>query len=196
MTLDPTTLLLEQLTWHWEHQLRPRLEGLTDEEYFWEPVAGCWNVRPRGSSVAPATATARVGGGAWLLDDYDPGLGEPQPPPVTTIAWRLAHLVGPVFGARLHSHFGGPDFDEDTMRVAETADEALAQLDGAYAAWVSGVATLDADGLAAPVGPAEGPWAEHPMATLVLHIHREVIHHGAEIALLRDLHAHRSAGPS
>jgi hypothetical protein len=29
------------------------------------------------------------------------------------------------------------------------------------------------------------------MATLVLHISREVIHHGAEIALLRDLHAHR-----
>jgi hypothetical protein len=29
------------------------------------------------------------------------------------------------------------------------------------------------------------------MATLVLHINRELIHHGAEIALLRDLWAHR-----
>jgi hypothetical protein len=29
------------------------------------------------------------------------------------------------------------------------------------------------------------------MAELVLHINREVIHHGAEIALLRDLYAHR-----
>lgn len=29
------------------------------------------------------------------------------------------------------------------------------------------------------------------MAALVLHIHREVIHHGAEICLLRDLYAHR-----
>jgi hypothetical protein len=29
------------------------------------------------------------------------------------------------------------------------------------------------------------------MATLILHINREVIHHGAEIALLRDLYAHR-----
>ena len=28
------------------------------------------------------------------------------------------------------------------------------------------------------------------MAALVLHIHREVIHHGAEIALMRDLWAH------
>jgi hypothetical protein len=29
------------------------------------------------------------------------------------------------------------------------------------------------------------------MAALVLHIHREVIHHGAEISLLRDLYLHR-----
>jgi hypothetical protein len=29
------------------------------------------------------------------------------------------------------------------------------------------------------------------MATLVPHIHREVIHHGAEIPLLRDLYLHR-----
>ncbi len=30
------------------------------------------------------------------------------------------------------------------------------------------------------------------MAALVLHIHRELIHHLAEIALLRDLYAHRA----
>lgn len=30
------------------------------------------------------------------------------------------------------------------------------------------------------------------MGALVLHINREVLHHGAEIALLRDLYAHRS----
>ena len=42
-----------QLDWHWANQLRPRLEGVSDEEYFWEPVQGCWNVRP-------------VGGLAWL----------------------------------------------------------------------------------------------------------------------------------
>ena len=48
------------------------------------------------------------------------------------------------------------------------------------------------DGLAEPCGPAEGPWAERPRAELVLHINRELIHHGAEIALLRDLYAHRN----
>ena len=39
----------------------------------------------------------------------------------------------------------------------------------------------DAD-LEAPIGPAEGPFADYPMADLILHINREVIHHGAEIA--------------
>ena len=33
--------------------------------------------------------------------------------------------------------------------------------------------------------------ARTPMAALVLHINREALHHGAEIALLRDLYANR-----
>jgi hypothetical protein len=51
-----------------------------------------------------------------------------------------------------------------------------------------GVRGLGADGLARPCGSAEGPWADHSMAELVLHINREMLHHGAEIALLRDLY--------
>jgi hypothetical protein len=39
-------------------------------------------------------------------------------------------------------------------------------------------------------GPAEGPYADHPLSELVLHINREAIHHGAEIACLRDLYLH------
>jgi hypothetical protein len=35
--------------------------------------------------------------------------------------------------------------------------------------------------------PAE-PFADAPFADLVLHIHWEAVHHGAEIALLRDLY--------
>lgn len=40
-----------------------------------------------------------------------------------------------------------------------------------------------------PVRTGRGPWADRSMAELVLHVNREVIHHGAEIALLRDLWA-------
>ncbi len=178
-----TEHLLEQFTWHWDTHARPRLAGLTDAEYFWEPAPGSWNVRPRGTGTAPM----QVGAGAFTLDFAFP---EPQPAPVTTIAWRLAHLLVGVFGARVASHFGGPPADYDTYDYPGTASDALARLDAVVGLWVDGVRGLDEEALGRPVGEAGGPWAAEPMVTLVLHIHREAIHHLAEIALLRDLRAH------
>src|ERR1700733_6770681 len=93
--------LAEQLSWHWDNHLRPRLAGLTDKEYFWEPAPGCWSVRPRDASVAPL----RFGAGEFVVEYARP---EPDPPPVTTIAWRMAHVIVGVFGQRAASHFGGP----------------------------------------------------------------------------------------
>ena len=34
-----------------------------------------------------------------------------------------------------------------------------------------------------------GPYADYPFSALILHINREMIHHGAEIACIRDLYA-------
>lgn len=179
-------LAVDQLAWHWDNQLRPRLDGMSDAEYLWEPAPGSWSVRPRGTGTAPVQA----GSGAFTVDFAFP---EPDPPPVTTIAWRLAHLVVGVLGERVASHFGGPPDSYEGHEYAGTAQEAVAQLDRAYAAWDAGVRSLGPQGMAAPCGPAEGPYAAEPMAALVLHINREVIHHGAEIALLRDLY--RARGP-
>lgn len=173
--------LADQLGWHWDNHLRPRLAGLTDKEYFWEPASGCWSIRPRGTSAAPM----QFGAGDFVVEYTHP---EPDVPPVTTIAWRLAHITVGVFAQRAASHFGGPPADWDTFEYAGTADGALRQLDEAYEAWISGVRGLGEDGLARPCGPAEGPYAESPLSELVLHINREAIHHGAEIALLRDLY--------
>lgn len=165
-----STHLAEQLDFHWRMQLRPRLDGLTDDEYFWQPVPDCWTVHPDGG----------------IDFAYPP----PRPEPFTTIAWRLAHVIVGVLAMRVHSHFGGPPADYGSWNYATDAAGALAQLDAAYHQWRDGVLGLDDAGLAAPCGPAEGPYAEEPMTTLVLHINREVIHHGAEIALLRDLYIH------
>lgn len=190
--VDWTWAVTDQLSWHWQNQLRPRLAGLTDAEYFWEPVAPpaiCWSVRPRGTSQAPMAA----GGGDLTIDFAFP---PPQPAPVTTIAWRLGHIIVGVLGARVHSHFGGPAIDYASHHYAGTAAEALSQLDEQIDAWLAGVATLSPERLAEPCGPAEGPWAAAPIAQLVLHINREVIHHGAEIALLRDLYAATPADPA
>lgn len=164
-----TTTLADQLDWHWTHQLRPRLDGLTDDEYFWQPVPS-WTLHRDG------------------LIDYS--FPPPQPEPFTTIAWRLAHVIVGVFAMRNHSHFGGPPADYDSWRYATDADTALAQLDEEYQRWSTGVRGLTDEDLERPCGPAEGPYAEYPMAGLVLHINREVIHHGAEIACIRDLYVH------
>ena len=183
MEINWSNELAEQLDWHWQNQFRPRLDGLSDDEYFWEPVPGCWTLRRRGISTAPRAA----GVGEYQYECAYPS-PEPDPPPVTTIAWRLAHLIVGVFGARNAGHFGGPPVDWDTFKYAGTAGEALEQLDSAYDAWNKGVRGLGSDGLARPCGPAEGPYAEYSLGALVLHINREALHHGAEIALLRDLY--------
>lgn len=179
--IDLNGELREQIDWHWRNQLRPRLDGLTDEEYFWEPTGGCWNVRPRGHSSAPIAG----GSGEFTIDFAMP---EPDPPPVTTIAWRLGHVIVGVLGIRVANHFGGPAVDYLSHAYAGTAAEALKQLDAGYAAWLEGVRGLGVARLAEPCGPSEGEYGELSMAALVLHIHRELIHHGAEIALLRDLY--------
>lgn len=177
------SLLRDQLTWHWTQQLRKRLDGLTDDEYFWELVPGCWSVRPRGTGVAPVQA----GAGAMTIDFAMP---QPDPAPFTTIAWRLGHVIVGVLAMRNAAHFGRTPTDYRSFTYAETASEALAQLDAEYATWLAGVESLGEAGLARPCGQVEGPYAESPMARLVLHIHREVIHHLSEVCLLRDLYLH------
>jgi len=173
--------VIDQLQGHWDHQLRPRFDGLTDDEYLWEPVPGCWNLRPREEST-----TAMPAGSGRLIVDF--AFPEPDPAPVTTIAWRLGHVIVGVLGMRNASHFGGPPMDYGTFEWAETATAALDQLDAVYDRWITAVRALGPDELAAPIGQAEGQYAAEPMIALVLHIHREVIHHGAEVALLRDLY--------
>src|SRR5205823_6218340 len=107
--------LLEQLAWHWENHVRPRLDGLTDVEYLWEPASGCWNLRQQS--------------GVWVPDFAWP---EPDPAPLTTIAWRLSHAIVGLFGMRLADHFGGPSVSYQTAEYAGDAATALAQLDAGY----------------------------------------------------------------
>jgi hypothetical protein len=177
------SLLREQLTWHWTSQLRPRLDGLTDGEYSWEPAPGSWSVRPRGTGTAPVQA----GSGAMTIDFAVP---EPDPPPVTTIAWRLGHVVVGVLAVRNAAHFGRAATDYQSFEYAPTAAAALDQLDTEYARWLAGVESLGETGLLRPCGEAEGPYAGRPLAALVLHVNRELVHHLAEVCLLRDLHLH------
>jgi hypothetical protein len=179
--LDWNREVVDQLESHWHHQLRPRLSGLTDEEYFWQPVPDCWTISRRGTSAAPLS----LGSGEFTLDYAEP---PHEREPVTTIAWRLGHVI--VGLAEMNgTHFGGPATDVSTFAYAGTAGEALRQLDDAYDWWIHGARALGSTGLAAPQGATQPPeFADAPLARLVLYTNLEVIHHGAEICLLRDLH--------
>jgi hypothetical protein len=95
--MDVLASVLDSCDQTWR-QLQQRLEGISQDEYAWEPVVGCWTVR---QTPDGARADAEVLGQGW--DEY----------------------------------------------------------------------------------------AERPRLDLLLHAHREVTHHSAEIALLRDLYARR-----
>jgi DinB superfamily len=179
MGIDWNAEVVDQLESHWRHRLRPRLDGLTDDEYFWPPVPGCWTLSRRGES----SASTSLGTGEFTWDYDEPPR---KPEPVTTIAWRLAHLIV-VFASTNGTHFGRPPASEATFCYAGTAEEALRQLDDQYEIWVNGVRSLGTAGLAQPQGypPA---FAHAPVVKKMLYVNVEVIHHGAEICLLRDLY--------
>ncbi|MFC9694215.1 DinB family protein [Kribbella sp. NPDC056951] len=177
MDVDWCDEVVDQLESHWQGQLRPRLDGLTDDEYFWEPVPNCWTLSRRGKSTAPIS----FGAGEFTLDYAQP---QPDPEPVTTIAWRMAHL-SVVFAST--GGLGRAPVDEWTYPYAGTAREALSQLDHEYERWIADVRGLGTEGLSRPQG-APPAFAHAPMAKKMLFTNVEVIHHGAEICLLRDLY--------
>jgi hypothetical protein len=184
--LDWNRALREQWEWHWNHQVRARLDGLTDDEYFWAPVPDAWSVRPRGTSTAPM----QVGGRDFTIDFAFP---QPVPAPFTTIAWRLGHVIVGVLAARNAGHFGAPAVSYETWEYAGDAATALDQLEKQLDVWLAGLRGLDEAALGVPVGAKE-PYPDLPMADLVLHIHRELIHHLSEVCLLRDLYLHTKPG--
>ena len=134
-----------------------------------------------------------AGAGDVVADFEDP---EPVPAPFTTIALRMGHVSIGVLGMRAANHFGRPGTIEyETTDWPLTAAGGLELLDHHYQAWIDGVRSLGDERLHRPCGPSEGPFAEYPMAALVLHISREVIHHGSELCLMRDLYRTMGAAP-
>lgn len=107
---------------------------------------------------------------------------------MTTIAWRLGHLIVGL-GEMNGIYFGGAPTSVSTFEYAGTAQLALAQLDDAYGAWVTGIRAIGSEGLAELQGSRSPPeFAEPPVARVVMYTSVEVVHHAAEVCLLRDLY--------
>ncbi|MFF2729487.1 DinB family protein [Streptomyces sp. NPDC058008] len=159
---------------------------LTDEEYLWEPVPGCWSVRRRDTGPGPG-ATALTGAGGWGRDTAPHP--HPSPPPFTTLAWRLSHL-SELLALRADHTAGSHGLTRDDYRPVGDAAGALADFGASADAWRA--ALLGAGDTALDtVGYSSYPHGSDPedlFLETVWWVNQEVLHHGAEIALLRDLY--------
>jgi hypothetical protein len=72
-----------------------------------------------------------------------------------------------------------------------TAAKALAELRSAWLPFGAVAASFSDADLFRPMGAIAGPFADDTLNGLLLHIADELIHHGAEAALLRDLYRAR-----
>ena len=92
-----------------------------------------------------------------------------------------------VFGLRVSHHFGDGSLTHENAERPLTAKEGVAYFKEQALQWRSHIERLDEEGLARPVGEPEA-YLDAPMASLVLHVNREALHHLAEVSLLRDLY--------
>lgn len=153
--------------------LRERFSGMSQAEYLWEPVAGCWSVRQSGATIA-----------------VEREIPDPDPAPVTTIAWRLWHIASECFAGYTAQGLGDWPLEVHEREWYLDVNDALAAADTSWSAFRTGLDTLGEDGMWRELGDAWGPYAHDSWASLVLHAQDELSHHGAEIALLRDLYTH------
>ncbi len=167
MTRRLVDLLTAEMDETWQ-TLRSRLEGLTDEEFFWEPAPRCWTVHPDVNE-------------RWVVDYTDPA---PEPPPFTTIAWRLVHLA--MCKIMYHEYAFGPgELTWDELAVPGTAAGAVAWLEEGHAqlrATLDGLSDADLDRMR--LTNWGEPWPTWRIFWTMIH---HDAHHGAEIACLRDL---------
>jgi DinB family protein len=165
--------ILAPLLAQWDTSLAmllARLDGLTDEEYRWSPVPGAADLVP-------------VVGGELVAVEDDGG------EPIRTIAWTLAHLVDCCL-KRADYVDGTHSLAEEYGPFPAEAEGAVAEFERAAHRWRAAVAgTSESD--ATRIGHSQYPPGmdrELPFVDIVWWMNRELIHHGADIAMVRDLY--------
>lgn len=152
-------------------RLEQRCAGLTDKEYLWCPAADAWTIKPDPDRPY-----------RWTYD-YD--FAPPPPAPLTSISWRIVHLIADneiyweyAFGPGKRTF---PDLEvPPTAQAAMTLWRASRQ---PVTAWLEMVTDDDLLKLR-PSHLGEEKTAGEVVRILL----DEQTHHGAEIALLRDLY--------
>lgn len=171
--MGPADLLKCELTEAYE-MLRARVEGLTDEEFWWEPGLDAWTVR-------------RLEDGRWAADYEEP---DPIPAPITTIGWRLVHILECKLMYDEYA-FGDAKLTWNDLDSPHTATDAITALERYQARLVGHVAGLEDVDLDRP---CRTNWGEMwPAWRIVWTMIHHDLWHGGEIGALRDLHRLRSA---
>jgi len=152
-------------------RLEDRLASLADAEYLWLPTDDGWTIHP--DPMRP---------GRWTYD-YD--FAPPAPAPITSIAWRLVHIIADneiyweyAFGPGQRTF---PDLI--VPATASAAVDAWHQSRAPITEWLSNASEDDlAESRPSHLGDPK------PAGEVVRILVDEQTHHGAEIALLRDLY--------
>lgn len=158
------------------------IADVADEEFFWEPIPGCWTVHDRSEQ----RAASADGCGRWVIDYEVP---EPSPAPVTTIAWRTVHVAAVNY---LYWDYAfGPATASFDLEMPGDAHSARDWLEGSQRPLAAALAGLDSD--AALDELVLTNWGERwPVSRIFMTLVNEQVHHGAEIALMRDLYRNRA----
>jgi hypothetical protein len=139
--------------------------------YLWEPAPGCLNVRP-------GEVGSFVTGGA------------PEQGPVTTIAWRMCHIGDFLRHERNWRLLGRePEQLDRDIRHPTTAVGGIRYVEESWSSWQRLVSSLTPVEMWERLGSIAGPYAEDERIGFVIHIMDELIHHSAEIGVMRDLYA-------
>lgn len=145
------------------------LNGLTDDEFFWEPAPGCWTVFLDAA-------------GRWTYQYEEP---DPSPSPLTTIGWRLVHIA--LCKVMYHEWAFGPARERfDTIENPHDVSSSMAMLHEGHRLLTADLTALsDAD----LMSPVRTNWGDRwPAWRIFWEMTAHDAHHGAEIGALRDLY--------
>lgn len=145
------------------------VEGVTDEEFMWEPAPGTWRVFQDES-------------GRW---DHDYAEPDPVPSPFTTIGWRMAHIAT----CKVMYHewaFGSRELTWYTIETPHDVAGALAMTERGHQLLLDDLAALGDDELDAQ---RLTNWRESwPAWRIFWTMAHHDLQHGGEIGALRDLY--------
>ena len=192
-TLLQTMRVVERFT------LQRAWHRLSDDELFWEPVAGSWGVRRRAECQTPTP----FGDGDWVVDfDTDLVMAAIRGnaiEPLTTIGWLMWHVGSmPARLAQL-DFLGGSKTAETgwtrpTSRTTGVFTDAADAVDSMRAGWRVLERSLEAatdDELERPTRGYSYSDEPGPLtygAAIIAATLNEVGHHGTQICTLRDLY--------